>query len=118
MPHQGAHLAIPKSRSRGADQDDLYVECETALSYETALLECASGAQSAVGKIYALEKDRLRAVAHRIVHDRSRAEDVIHEAFAQILRDAKNFDPARGSARAHPACRNLLHDDKNVGCRA
>src|ERR1700752_3103387 len=99
MPHQGAHLAIPKSRSRGADQDDLYVECETALSYETALLECASGAQSAVGKIYALEKDRLRAVAHRIVHDRSRAEDVIHEAFAQILRDAKNFDPARGSAR-------------------
>ena len=41
----------------------------------------------------------MRAVAHRIVHDRSRAEDVIHEAFAQILRDAKDFDPARGSAR-------------------
>jgi RNA polymerase sigma-70 factor, ECF subfamily len=38
-------------------------------------------------------------VAHRIVHDMSRAEDVIHDAFAQILRDAKNFDPARGSAR-------------------
>ena len=37
--------------------------------------------------------------AHRIVHDRSRAEDVIHDAFAQILRYAKNFDPARGSAR-------------------
>jgi hypothetical protein len=27
---------------------------------------------------------QLRAVAHRIVHDMSRAEDVIHEAFAQI----------------------------------
>jgi RNA polymerase sigma-70 factor, ECF subfamily len=40
----------------------------------------------------------LRAVAHRIVRDVSRAEDVIHEAFAQILRDAKSFDPARGSA--------------------
>ena len=45
------------------------------------------------------EKDRLRALAHRIVHDPSRAEDVIHDAFVQILRDAKNFDPARGSAR-------------------
>src|SRR4029450_2186994 len=55
--------------------------------------------QSAVGKIYAREKGQLRAVAQRIVHDMSRAEDVIHEAFAQILRDAKNFDPARGSAR-------------------
>ncbi len=42
------------------------------LHYETALLECTSGSQSAVGKIYAREKDRLRAVARRIVHDTSR----------------------------------------------
>ncbi|WP_456842444.1 sigma-70 family RNA polymerase sigma factor [Bradyrhizobium sp. USDA 4486] len=64
-----------------------------------ALLDCASGSQSALGKIYAREKEQLRAMAHRIVHDRSRAEDVVHDAFAQILRYAKNFDPARGSAR-------------------
>ncbi|MDA9496176.1 RNA polymerase sigma factor, sigma-70 family protein [Bradyrhizobium sp. CCBAU 11357] len=72
---------------------------ETAFNYETALLECASGSQSAVGKIYAREKEQLRAMAHRIVRDRSRSEDVIHDAFAQILRYAKDFDPARGSAR-------------------
>ena len=83
----------------GTTRDDTYLNSETALNYETALLECASGSQSAVGKIYAQEKDQLRAMAHRIVHDRSRAEDVIHDAFAQILRYAKNFDPARGSAR-------------------
>jgi RNA polymerase sigma-70 factor, ECF subfamily len=52
-----------------------------------------------VGEIYAREKDQLRAVANRIVRDRSRAEDVLHDAFAQILRFAKDFDPARGSAR-------------------
>jgi len=92
MPHHGADFTKAESRS-GAAQDDTY------LNYETALLECASGSQSAVGKIYAREKDQLRAMAHRIVHDRSRAEDVIHDAFAQILRYAKNFDPARGSAR-------------------
>jgi RNA polymerase sigma-70 factor (ECF subfamily) len=100
MPHQGAGFAKAESRS-GAAQHDTYLncDCETALNYETALLECASGSQSAVGKIYAREKDQLRAMAHRIVHDRSRAEDVIHDAFARILRDAKNFDPARGCAR-------------------
>jgi RNA polymerase sigma-70 factor (ECF subfamily) len=98
MPHQGAGFTKAESRC-GAAQDDTYLNCETALNYETALLECASGSQSAVGKIYAREKDQLHAVAHRIVRDISRAEDVIHEAFAQILRDAKNFDPARGSAR-------------------
>jgi RNA polymerase sigma-70 factor (ECF subfamily) len=98
MPHQGADFTKAESHS-GAAQDDTHLNCETALNYETALLECASGSQLAVGKIYAREKDQLRAVARRIVHDTSRAEDVVHDAFAQILRYAKNFDPACGSAR-------------------
>jgi RNA polymerase sigma-70 factor (ECF subfamily) len=96
MPHQVTSFTQAKSRT-GAAQD--YTSKTAALNYETALLECASGSQSAVGKIYAREKDKMRAMAFRIVHDRSRAEDVIHDAFAQILRYAKNFDPARGSAR-------------------
>jgi RNA polymerase sigma-70 factor (ECF subfamily) len=98
MPHQGAGFAKAEFHSRAA-QGDTNLKRETALNYERALLECASGSRSAVGKIYVREKDQLRAVARRIVHDTSRAEDVIHDAFAQILRNAKNFDPARGSAR-------------------
>ncbi|MFL6816624.1 MAG: sigma-70 family RNA polymerase sigma factor [Bradyrhizobium sp.] len=92
MHPSAAYGKSAQSRSGAARVDSPF-------DYEAALLECASGSQSAVGKIYAREKDQLRAVAHRIVHDMSRAEDVIHEVFAQILRDAKNFDPARGSAR-------------------
>ena len=98
MPHQGAGFTKAESHFSAA-QGDTYLNCETALNYETALLECASGSPSAVGKIYAREKDQLRAVARRIVHDTSRAEDVVHDAFAQILRCAEGFDPARGSAR-------------------
>src|SRR6202045_1686371 len=97
MPHQRAGFAKAEFHSRAA-QGDTNLNRE-ALNYERALLECASGSRSAVGKIYAREKTQLRAVAHRIVRDKSRAEDVIHDAFAQILRYAKNFDPARGSAR-------------------
>jgi RNA polymerase sigma-70 factor, ECF subfamily len=98
MPHQGAGFAEAECQPRAA-QDHTHPKCESTLNYETALLECASGSKSAVGQIYAREKDQLRAVARRIVHDTSRAEDVIHDAFAQILRCAKDFDPARGSAR-------------------
>jgi len=98
MPHQSSDSTKAESRSSTAQQDT-YDNCDTVLDYERALLECASGSQSAVGEIYVREKDQLRAVAHRIVRDRSRAEDVIHDAFAQILRCAKDFDPARGSAR-------------------
>lgn len=98
MPHQGASLTKAESHC-GTAQDKTNFDCETTLNYEAALLECASGSQSAVGEIYVREKAQLRAMAHRILHDGSRAEDVIHDAFAQILRYAKNFDPARGSAR-------------------
>jgi RNA polymerase sigma-70 factor, ECF subfamily len=90
----------PQTR-RGAPDD-------MPLDYEAALLECAAGDRSAVGRIYAIERNRLREMARRIVHDRGRAEDVIHDAFAQILREAKTFDPSRGSARAwiHVIVRN------------
>ena len=71
-----------------------------AKTYEAALLECAAGRSAAIASIYTAEGDRLKAVARRIVLQRDRAEDVIHDAFLQILRDAKHFDPARGSARA------------------
>src|SRR3954467_11360638 len=96
MPHQATNFTKAESRSSAAQRS---LACEPVLNYERALIECAAGSQSAVGEIYAREKDQLRAVAHRIVHDMCRAEDVIHDAFAQILRCAKSFDPTRGSAR-------------------
>jgi RNA polymerase sigma-70 factor (ECF subfamily) len=71
-----------------------------SLDYETALLECAAGNNAAAAVIYQGEVPRLRAVAHRILRNRERVDDVIHDAFVQILRDARNFDPQRGSARA------------------
>jgi RNA polymerase sigma-70 factor (ECF subfamily) len=88
--------ATSESVSRARPADLNHAE---PLDYDTALLECASGSTSGVAEIYLREKHRLRAVAHRIVRDRSCGEDVIHEAFAKIIRDAKHFDPARGSAR-------------------
>ncbi len=98
MPQDGTDFLEAEPSSRLAQQDT----CPgggLVPDYEKALLECAAGSQSAVGEIYVKEKERLRAVAHRILRDRSGAEDVIHDAFAQILRFAKDFDPARGSAR-------------------
>ena len=73
---------------------------ETSWDCEAALLECAAGRGNAAEFIYRSEVHRLHAVARRIVQSRERADDVIHDAFLQILRDAPSFDPKRGSARA------------------
>src|SRR5260370_41967437 len=92
MSREGTDLTRAEFRS-SEGQKDIYRDCETAPDYERALLECASGSHSAVGEIYVREKEQLRAVAHRIVHDISREEDVIHEALVQIIRYFKDFDP-------------------------
>jgi RNA polymerase sigma-70 factor (ECF subfamily) len=75
------------------------VSSQIAPDYKSALLECAAGREDALADIYTAERQRLLKFASRIVRDRNDADDVIHDAFIQILRDAHEFDPARGSAR-------------------
>jgi len=68
-------------------------------SLDRDLLSCRKNPRAGVGRIYTQEGAKLRALAERIVRNRDLAEDVIHDAFVQILRDADTFDPTRGSAR-------------------
>ncbi len=77
-----------------------YDQPTTSRDYETTLLACAAGHGAAAELIYQNEAPRLRAVAYRILRDRECANDALHDAFVQILRDARHFDPQRGSARA------------------
>lgn len=77
-----------------------YDQPTTTLDYDKILLECAAGHAPAAGLIYQSEASRLRAVAYRILRNRESADDALHDAFIQVLRDARHFDPQRGSARA------------------
>jgi RNA polymerase sigma-70 factor (ECF subfamily) len=91
------------------------------LSYEAALLECAAGREAAVAGIYQNERLRLRGVVRRIIRDGHDVEDVIHDAFVQIMKDARTFDPARGSARGwiyqvvrNTALKNCRHAGREI----
>lgn len=67
--------------------------------YEAAVLACARGERYALRSLYEREARWLLGVALRIVRDRGRAEDVLHDAFLQVWQHAASFDPALGSAR-------------------
>jgi RNA polymerase sigma factor (sigma-70 family) len=76
--------------------------------YESALAACAQGDRQALHRIYQFESHRLLGVALRIVRERSRAEDVLHDAFMNIWTKASSFDAMRGSGRGwiHSIVRN------------
>lgn len=80
----------------------------SAFDYDTALAECAKGHRAALHRIYQHESRRLLGVALRIVRDRARAEDVLHDAFMNIWTRAASFDATRGEGRGwiHTIVRN------------
>lgn len=72
---------------------------QTPFDYEAALQACARGERLALQRLYEQESPRLLGVVHRIVADRARAEDIVHDAFIKIWNGAASFDARRGSAR-------------------
>jgi len=70
-----------------------------AFDYDAAVLACARGERFALRALYEREGRWLLGVALRIVRERQRAEDVLHDAFLQVWQHAGTFNPALGSAR-------------------
>nr|WP_147029347.1 sigma-70 family RNA polymerase sigma factor [Methylobacterium oxalidis] len=70
-----------------------------SLDLEKALLACARGEKEALNRIYTSEAARMLGVARRFLPRAEIAEEVVHDAFVRIWQKARDFDPARGSAR-------------------
>jgi len=74
-------------------------DADPPFDYEAAVLACARGERYALRVLYEREARWLLGVALRIVRDRGRAEDVLHDAFLQVWQHASTYQPALGSAR-------------------
>ena len=64
------------------------------------LRACAAGEKAALQRLYRAVSPLLFGLALRMLKDRGRAEDVLHETFLQVWQRADRFDPGRGPARA------------------
>ena len=92
---------------------------QTTFDYEAAVLACARGERFALRALYEREARWLLGVALRIVRDRERAQDVLHDAFLQVWEHAASYQPALGSARGwlytivrHRALKELRHPQR------
>ncbi len=60
----------------------------------------AQGSQEALGCLYDRHASLLLALGLRILDDRARAEDLLHDVFLEVWHHARDFDPSRGTVRA------------------
>jgi RNA polymerase sigma-70 factor (ECF subfamily) len=59
----------------------------------------AQGDRKALAALYSRFAASLMAVGQRILGERREAEDLLHDVFLEVWRQAGQFDPARGSVR-------------------
>ena len=70
---------------------------------------CARRDGAALQRIYQNESAYLLGVAQRIVGDRAKSEDIVHDAFVAIWNKSGSFEPTKGSGRGwiYSVVRNL-----------
>lgn len=90
---------VPHGLPECASTSEESASDQTACRYGRAVIACARGQHDELAIIYSSERRKLREAVRRMLPRREWADDVLHDAFVQIIRDAANFDPARGSAR-------------------
>ncbi len=64
-----------------------------------ALARCAAGERPGLRAIYDIEGARMLGVARRILRRQDLAEEAVQDCFMRVWRNARSFDPARGSGR-------------------
>jgi RNA polymerase sigma-70 factor (ECF subfamily) len=74
---------------------------DAAAQADAALVKAvAEGDRKALAQLYQRFAPSLLAVALRILGERREAEDLLHDVFLEVWRQAAQFDPARGTVRA------------------
>jgi RNA polymerase sigma-70 factor (ECF subfamily) len=67
---------------------------------EDLVTAIAAGSRSALGELYDRYAPVLVALGRKIVGELREAEDLVHDVFLEIWRQAGDYDASRGSARA------------------
>jgi RNA polymerase sigma-70 factor, ECF subfamily len=64
------------------------------------MLRLARGDHSALAELYATYGARVHALIRSIVKDRAEADDLLHDVFIAVWRNARRYDPERGKVLA------------------
>jgi RNA polymerase sigma-70 factor (ECF subfamily) len=93
---------VPDPTSEGANQGEAAGGARPAVQEADAELvtAVAGGDRKALAALYQRFAPSLMAVGLRVLGDRREAEDLLHDVFLEVWRQAAQFDPKRGTVRA------------------
>lgn len=81
-------------RTPGVEADERSEERDAQL-----VILIGRGCDDALGEVYDRHGGAVFGLARRLLHDRTRAEDIVQEVFLRLWAAPDRFDPSRGSLR-------------------
>jgi RNA polymerase sigma-70 factor (ECF subfamily) len=97
LPAPAEHRQKGRRPARPSLADGAALSVET--SDEVLMGELGDGSREALATLFRRYARLVRSIAYRAVRDAAEADDLVQDIFLLVHRDAKAFDPARGSAR-------------------
>jgi len=92
--------SVPEPTEEGGARKGGPAEAAAAKADAELVAAIAAGDRKALAALYQRFASSLMAVGQRILGDRREAEDLLHDVFLEVWRQAGQFDPARGTVRA------------------
>jgi RNA polymerase sigma-70 factor, ECF subfamily len=92
--------AVSEPTEEGGSRSGGPAEVAAAKADAELVAGIAGGDRQALAALYRRFAPSLMAVGQRILGDRREAEDLLHDVFLEVWRQAAQFDPARGTVRA------------------
>ena len=90
---------VPSAEEQGAVAEHLQVQTPAESSDELLLDQASHGCTEAIAFLFKRYARVVRAVAYRVLRDKSEADDLLQDVFILIQRKCSMFDPTRGPAR-------------------
>lgn len=85
---------------REAERSVMTVAADQQSRLQALVARVVAADRTALRALYDVEAPRLKALAARLTGSPTLAEDVLHDVFLRVWRDAARYDPARGTVGA------------------
>lgn len=93
-------FAVPAHKIDASVATALPAPVDSPVADEVLMVQISEGSGEALALLFRRYTNLVRAVAYRVLRDKSEADDLVQDVFLLVHQDCRTFDSSKGSARA------------------
>jgi RNA polymerase sigma-70 factor (ECF subfamily) len=100
LPIRLSGFAAPAHKIDASVATALPAPVDSPIADEVLMVQISEGSGEALALLFRRYTNLVRAVAYRVLRDKSEADDLVQDVFLLVHQDCRTFNSSKGSARA------------------